>query len=226
MARSWPPRVAAVVIALCLASPAAGALGRKPKRTRSGRPGQAASAWDYITAAAELLTIHKPAHVYNMAVASERDSLADYLWTGDYISAAGRFTDANPALVSLFTQQAMDEADPRADNLLRAGKSLFPRFEFVLQHLFRSRSMRTVPFETAALSIQFLHHKVPRIAWDAVAQFSRSVMCRTWTEDFCELALARDPGMTQVPNTRSRWVCLLPSSTTFRSMRITVAYAP
>ena len=54
--------------------------------------------------------------------------------------------------------------------------------------------MRSVPFETAALSIEFLHYTVPRVAWDAVAQLSRAVMCRSWTEELCELALTRDPG--------------------------------
>ena len=42
------------------------------------------------------------------------------------------------------------------------------RFEAVVSALFRSRSQKYVPLETAALSVAFLHYAVPHAAWDAV----------------------------------------------------------
>ena len=184
-----------MMLSLCMVSFTTSApLGRLPKRERENAPVKGRSPMELLASAAEMLTLHKPAHVYDMGIAADKDRLIDFLWKGDYISAAGRFTAANPALVAMFMEQSVDDSVARSDNLLRESKSIFPRFEFVLQHLFRSRSIRAVPIEAAALSIQFLHHMVPRIAWDTVAQFSRSVMSRAWTECLCEDALARDPG--------------------------------
>ena len=69
-----------------------------------------------------------------------------------------------------------------------------PRFEAVLSALFRARSQNFVPLETAALTVTFLHYQVPHAAWDALAYFTKTVMCRTWTDSLCDEAVLRDPG--------------------------------
>ena len=188
-----------VVLMFSLPSSCSAPLGRVPKRRapdRGGASGALSSAADLVRTAAELLQLTTPAHVYSMRTDGAYEQLIDYLWTGDYSSAAGRFTDANPSLVSLFETQSLDDMAPRPDNLRRGerglGVSFFRRFEGVFRALFRARSQTNVPFETAALSVMFLQYRVPHIAWNAAAQLSRAVMTQYWTEELCEAALARD----------------------------------
>eukprot|EP00966_Prymnesium_polylepis_P150196 3469389-Prymnesium_polylepis.1 len=97
----------------------------------------------------------------------------------------------NPELVSFFEELRIDDSDiPHS----RQKTSVWPRFEGVLQILFRARSQKYVSLETAALSVLFLHHGVPQVAWSAVAQMSRIVMSMSWTVELCEDAVQRDPG--------------------------------
>ena len=90
----------------------------------------AASAMDLgsnlVTTAAKLLQLHTPAHVYHMDNPAARTALMDMLWTGEYASAAGRFSAENPELVSIFSQQRLDGADSAPD--FRALQSAYPRF--------------------------------------------------------------------------------------------------
>ena len=121
-----------------------------------------------------------------------RNQLIDKLWSGDYTSAAGRFTEANPELVSLFQAQVPDDASgPTQFHELQSTR---PRFEGVLTLLFRARSQKIVPLEVAAMSVLFTHYRVPHVAWDAMVYFTRAVMSRTWTRSFIEDAVPRDPG--------------------------------
>ena len=147
---------------------------------------------EFLTTVAKLLNLHSPAHVYHMDDTAGREALMDMLWTGDYTSAAGRFTDANPDLASLFSQQRLDDAE--AAPQFRQFKSGWPRFERVISSIFRSRSQKYVPLEAAALSVCFLHYAVPQVAWDAISTFTGGVMSRTWTDTFCDEAVVRDPG--------------------------------
>ncbi|EOD07262.1 hypothetical protein EMIHUDRAFT_460383 [Emiliania huxleyi CCMP1516] len=62
----------------------------------------------------------------------------------------GRFIRANPIQVELFENMQVDEL------------TAWPRFEGVLSCLFRARSQKIVPLETAALSVSFKHyHALP-----------------------------------------------------------------
>eukprot|EP00966_Prymnesium_polylepis_P321344 7377660-Prymnesium_polylepis.2 len=108
------------------------------------------------------------------------------------MSAVGRFSAVNTELVSFFEELRLDGSD--ADHRFRQITSVWPRFEGVLRQLFRARSRDTVPIETAALSVFFLHHRVPHAAWNAVAQMSRNVMSWSWTISLCDDAVQRDPG--------------------------------
>ena len=63
-----------------------------------------------------------------------------------------------------------------------------------MRALFRARSQKYVPLETAALSVAFLHYTVPHVAWDAISYITSSVMSRTWTDKFVDDAVVRDPG--------------------------------
>lgn len=146
----------------------------------------------------QLLRLRRPAFVYHMDKPEERYAMVDMLWSGDYEVALGRFCRANPDFINLLEQQCMVglEADSTTAIQPRRPQALngLPRFESVLSSVFRWRSQRCVPLETAALTIRFAHYRVPRPAWESVSFFSRLVMSREWAEDICELALTRDPG--------------------------------
>lgn len=148
----------------------------------------------------EVLKLRKPQFVYHADSAADRAALIDELWAGDFRPAIGRFTGANAALVDLFEQQTVEvegEGESRIAESFRRPEALqsrWPRFESVLSGLFRVRSQKTVTLEAAALSVRFLHYRVPAPVWSAVAYFSPLVMSRLWTETLCDEALARDPG--------------------------------
>ena len=132
-----------------------------------------------------------------MDVASEREQLMQYLWSGDYHEAVAANSVANKQLVELFERQELQhssDAEPTTSHGMAPLRKSWPRFEGLIALLFRARSQMMVPFFVAALSIRFLHYRVPRRCWDAVVYFTRSVMSRAWTEQFCETALELDPG--------------------------------
>ena len=179
------------VLLHALVATAAPTVGRAPKR--SGLYSSAASvAAETLKMAASILNLHSPADVHHMDNPAGRVALIDKLWSGEYLSAAGRFSEANPELVSILTQQRLDDAE--AAPRFRTLQSALPRFEAVLSTLFRARSQKFVPLETAALSWCFLHYQVPHAAWDAITYFTSGVMSRAWTDHFCDEALERDPG--------------------------------
>jgi hypothetical protein len=120
----------------------------------------------------------------------DRMSLISALWSDEMLEAAGRFTAVNAGLAQLFADQSLDGAEPTDFMPLESG----PRFEDTIRGLFRSRSRRHVPLETAALSIQWLYYKVPGPVWSTVMHYSRMVMSRSWTEQLCDDALQHNPG--------------------------------
>ena len=182
-----------MLVLLCSRSHATN-IGRPAKRTRT--QGSASSAEYVLARAAEFLRISTPPFVYNAKTneGDARAALADALWAGDWMARiANRFTASNPALQHLLEQQEVDDDDgPTAFRTLQ-GQS---RWEAVLAALFRARSQNNVPIETAAMSITWLYYRVPKPVWSAMMYFGRSVMCRTWTEELCDLAVDRDPGPT------------------------------
>ena len=147
----------------------------------------------------KLMRLRKPAFIYDMDSQDDKRALVDMLWTGKYHAVLGRFATANPDFLNLLEQQCVisSEADATAPIEPRrppALKGPLPRFESVLSSIFRWRNQKMVTLEVAALSIRFLHYRVPYPAWETMVFFTRSVMSRTWTESICELALERDPG--------------------------------
>ena len=164
------------------------ALGRLAKRSTVKIASEAASA--VFTHASQLLSLRSPKQVYDMGIMVQRRTLIDALWSGEYITAAGQFTRANPGLVQFFHQQLLDGQNGGRMRELK----IRPRFESVLASLFRARSKDLVSLETAALSVQMLHYRVPAVVWQTLNTFTRNVMCNTWTEEFVEEALTRDPG--------------------------------
>jgi hypothetical protein len=172
-------RRARALVLLCLAAlPAshAGAIGRQAKRHRPGRPSVAEASLELLTRAAEMLSLYTPPFVYHMDRPGDRAELIRTLWTGDYESAAGRFTECNPELVSFFENQCLDDTEtPVRFRDAQSGTS-WPRFEGVISALFRARSLRAVPLETAALSVSFLHQRVPHMAWSLMVHFTKAVM--------------------------------------------------
>ena len=163
-------------------------LGRVAKRSSTAVAIDAATA--VFRHASQLLSLTSPKHVYNCGIKAERNRLIDDLWAGDYLSAAGQFTEVNAGLVSFFEQQLLDGKDGGRMVELKAR----PRFESLLAALFRARSKDLVPLETAALAIQLLHYQVPAVVWQTLNTFTRNVMGGTWAEELCEQALERDPG--------------------------------
>lgn len=144
-----------------------------------------------VAGAAELLKLRKPPHVYHMGEPGSRAALIDALWSDAISEITGRFSSHNPHFVSFFEQQGIDSDEvPQRFHELQGQ----PRFEAVIRSLFRSRSQMFVPLETAALSVLWLYHRVPDAVWNAMSYFGRVVMSRSWTEELCDDALARDPG--------------------------------
>ena len=171
----------------------AGLLGRKAKRHKEQAEGSTSpSGRSALSVVADLLNLWTPPYVYHMDREDSREQLISMLWTGEYTSAAGRFTSCNSQLVSLFEELQFDDSGVSAD--VRQKQTIWPRFEGVLAVLFRARSQKIVSLETAALSVMFHHYRVPTTAWNAVAQFTRVVMSPTWTEVLCNDAASRDPG--------------------------------
>ncbi|KAL3908151.1 MAG: hypothetical protein SGPRY_009909, partial [Prymnesium sp.] len=94
-------------------------------------------------------------------------------------------------LAELFqSQQLLDDSDTRFRELAQ------PRFEAAIRSLFRARSQKLVPLETAALTIQWLHYRVPSPVWNSISYLSRMVMSYDWAEGIADKAAAKDPGPT------------------------------
>lgn len=106
----------------------------------------------------------------------EKLRLIGDLWRGDFVSAAGQFTRANPGLTSFFHEQLLDGKNGGRMNELRTQ----PRFESVLAALFKARSKNLVTLEAAAMSIQLLHFRTPDVVWQTITHFTRNVMSATW----------------------------------------------
>ena len=171
----------------------------RPENERS--TGAAHAVGNLARAFAEVLHLRTPANVYHADNKEDRLRLIDDLWSGEYVLAIGRFSRANAKLVDLFEQQHTADLDSEPClEMLRSFRrpaalvSRQPRFESVIAGLFRSRSQKTVTLEAAALSVRFLHYRVPAVVWETVAYFSPLVMSRQWTEQLCEEALERNPG--------------------------------
>ena len=178
-----------LVVAALLLGPADGVLSRQPKRHRSV---SLPSAADVLVKAAELLHITTPPFVFHSDDPSSRTQLIDALWAGTWVeTVARRFTDANPAMTQLLELQMVDDSDTSTRFRDVQGQSCW---EAVLSALFRARSKRYVPIETAAMSVMWLYYRVPKPVWDVVSYFGRSVMCHSWAEELCDDAIERDPG--------------------------------
>ena len=180
------------VLSLALLDVNAG-LSRPAKRRSAGSASSTPTAADSIVdRVAQLLHIATPRFMYHSDIPGDRTSLIDALWSCDWTEGiTNRFTAANPELTFLFEAQRVnqDEAPTRFHTL--QGQQ---RWEAVISSVFRGRSQKWIPIETAALSILWLHYRVPEAAWQAARYFGRFIMSRTWTEDLCDEAVDRDPG--------------------------------
>ena len=147
----------ALLSAALLCCPAEAVLSRQPKRHR---PEVVVAAGDLLSKAAELLHITLPQFVYHADSAESRHALIDALWAGTWTeSVASRFSDANQALCQLFEAQLLDGDEMPARFRLLQGQS---RWEAVMSALFRARTQKWVPIETAAMSIMWLYYRVPK----------------------------------------------------------------
>ena len=116
LTRNMLRRFQSVLLPMLLACAAAGPLGRVPKRHGVSTLVQYGA--DVLKLASSLLELNTPAYVYHMDNNAARAALIDKLWTGDYEAASGRFTEANPELVSIFSQQRIDGAEDARRMLL------------------------------------------------------------------------------------------------------------
>ena len=182
-----------VLASLLLVASASAGLHRGTKRSNSWYAPAARTAEAAIVKLTELLRLSTPTRfVYNMHNLKDKLDMVDALWRSEWAEGVGTlFTDANPDLTYLLEEQRLDGAD--ADPRFRAvqGQS---RWEATLVALFRARSMNIVPIATAAMSVVWLYYRVPHPVWDAARYFGSHVMCHSWTEETCDLAVLRDPG--------------------------------
>ena len=167
---------------------------RPPKRRNTWYQPVASAAENMLRNAGELLQLRTPPFTYHMDTDGAKASLADALWSSEWVDSVGsRFSDVNPALRFLFEQQTIDgETEPTRFRELH-GQS---RWEAVVSTIFRSRSQRLVPIETAAMSIMWLYYRIPKPVWNAATYFGRFVMSRGWVEEICDIGMQRDPGPT------------------------------
>ena len=181
---------------LCLLVPGANAvpLGRPVKRRNSWYVPVLSGAERLLVRAAEALHLRTPAFTFHMYDDGAKEKLVDLLWSSDWCTGIeSRFSDANPALRFLLEQQIVDDDQETTRFRGLHGQS---RWEAVIAALFRARSQRYVPVETAALSVMWLYYKVPQPIWRAACYFGRFIMSSTWAEELCDLAMQRDPGPT------------------------------
>ena len=186
----------ALRLLLCLLVPGANAvpLGRPVKRRNSWYVPVLSEAERVLIRAAEALHLRTPAFTFHMYDDGAKEKLVDMLWSSDWFTGIeSRFSDANPALRFLLEQQIVDDDQETTRFRGLHGQS---RWEAVIAALFRARSQRYVPVETAALSVMWLYYKVPQPIWRAACYFGRFIMSSTLAEELCDLAMQRDPGPT------------------------------
>ena len=186
----------ALIALLSVLLPAANAapLGRPAKRRNSWYEPVLSGSERLLSRAAEALHLRAPPFTFHMNDEGSRERLVDVLWSAEWAAGIGaRFSDANPALRFLFEQQLVDDEDQTTRFRALHGQS---RWEAAIVALFRARSAKLVPVETAAMSVMWLYYKVPQPVWSATCYFGRFVMSSHWAEALCDLAMQRDPGPT------------------------------
>ena len=185
--------VAALALVLCPSN--AAPLSRSAKRRNTWYHPVATAAERVLASAADLLHLKQPPFMFHMDDEQAKERLVDALWSDLWTEGiASRFTDANPALRFLLEQQTVD--DDQDETRFRRELQGQSRWEPVMSALFRARSQRLVPIETAALSVMALYYRVPEPVWRTVTYFSRFLMSSTWVRELCDLAMQRDPGPT------------------------------
>ena len=192
MVKCW--RIHRFVLLWALSSLAhAAPLSRRQKRRNTWYTPVASAAERVLTSASELLHLRAPQFTFHMDMENALENVADTLWSAVWTeSVANRFTEANPALRFLLEQQQVDDAMPAGDRFAPLqGQS---RWEAAMSAIFRARSQRVVPIETAALSVMWLYYRIPKPVWEVTTYFGRFVMSRTWVEQLCDVAMQRDPG--------------------------------
>jgi hypothetical protein len=148
-----------------------------------------------VRSAGELLGLHKPRFVYHQDDKEQRSELIRELWKGDYREAVGSLSTENQHLTSLFGEQTLrDDSGASETRVHYTPQSSWPRFEGLMNVLFRSRSSHLVPLFVAALSVRALHYRTPRHFWDSLVHFCRAIMSRSWTEKLVDEAVEQDPG--------------------------------
>ena len=186
-------RLAPTFSLLCLLlAPADAVLSRPTKRRNTWYAPVASAAEKVLSSAFQLLHLQTPPFTFHMDAEGSKEALVDALWSGLWTEGSGtRFSDANPALRYLLEQQVADEQEQPTRYHEQQCQS---RWEAVMNALFRARSQKVVPIETAALSIMWLQYSVPAPVWRAASYFGRFVMGRPWTEELCDIGMQRDPG--------------------------------
>ena len=187
-----PWRLRLLLVLLVSLSAVEGGVGsRRAKRRNTWYEASVDTFSKILTRARETLELNTPVHVYHMDRREERTALIDALWSDALLSVGSRFTDSNPQLNFLLEGQLLDGSnEPTRFHQLKEQS----RFEAVMSALFRARSQKVVPLETAALSVMWLYHRVPHAVWDGIGYFTRAVMSHTWTATLCDEAVERDPG--------------------------------
>lgn len=185
-------RVSPVIAILCVLARGDAVLSRPAKRRNTWYEPVFTAAEKVLASASSLLHLQTPPFTFHMDHEGSREALADVLWSSAWTEGiASRFSDANPALRFLLEQQCVDEQSVAPRFGERQGQS---RWEAGIKAIFRARSDRLVPVETAATSIMWLNYAIPQPVWRAASYFGRFVMSRKWTEELCDIAMQRDPG--------------------------------
>ena len=188
------PRGFASLLFVLASGVLAAPLGRVPKRRNEWYESVISGSERLLHRAAAALHLQTPPFTFHTFDGAAKEAMVDVLWSNAWVEGvASRFSDANPALRYLLEQQTVDD-EPEATRFRELqGQS---RWEAVMSAIFRARSQRFVPIETAAMSVMWLYYRVPQPVWRAMSYFGRSVMSSTWAEELCDVAMQRDPGPT------------------------------
>ena len=123
---------------------------------------------------------------------SEKERLARQLWSGDFLQCMGELREANPALITVLSQQISNSYDRRASAEQLAKKDR--RIDGVLISLSRAQSKFNMTAITAALSVLAEANQVPREFWLATCHFFAGPLAtEAWTADLLNVARTLRP---------------------------------
>ena len=132
---------------------------------------------------------------------TERHTLIDYLWAGNYSDSTTEMLSANPTLSELLLAKTANSSYSPADKA-RFHVKREKRTSFLAGILARNRNVHILPKDQAILAITAAHKHVNHDFWEVLTGM-RVLPSINWTNDLIDEALERNPG---APYETVQWV--------------------